>query len=241
MSPLGKRIVEAVAPPAAYWYIRLLGATVRRDYVNRDALDRAVAGSDTQIYAFWHSRLVFLRFAWFGTKGVVLQSRHRDSRMLGRVMSRLGLEQAWGSTTRGGTTAVREVLRRIRDGYDVAIAPDGPRGPNRRVQPGVITIARMSGAPIVPMAYSARPSRRLRSWDRMMLPLPFGRALFAYGEPLRVDRRADDAEQERLRLALEDELNRLTDSVDAQVGVPLIDPAPPGPPPRPARPGEDGP
>ncbi len=75
----------------------------------------------------------------------------------------------------------------------------------------------------------------------MMLPLPFGRALFAYGEPLRVDRRADDAEQERLRLALEDELNRLTDSVDAQVGVPLIDPAPPGPPPRPARPGEDGP
>ena len=232
MNPLGKRIVEAIAPSLAYWYIRLLQATLRRRYRNREALDRAVGQADAQIYVFWHSRLAFVRFAWFGDKGVVLQSQHRDSRMLGRVMSRFGLGQVWGSTTRGGMSAVREVLRRIKDGYSVAIAPDGPRGPRQRVQPGVITIARMSGAPIVPMVYSARPSRRLGSWDRMMLPYPFGRAVFLYGEAVWVDRRADEAEQERLRIALEDELNRLTDLVDAEMGVPLLEPAPPGPPPR---------
>jgi len=240
MSPLGKRIIEAIAPSLAYWYIRLLQATIRRRYRNREAVDRAVRLADAQIYVFWHSRLVFMRFAWFGDKGIVLQSRHRDSRMLGRVMSRFGLGQVWGSTTRGGMSAVREVIRRMKDGYSLAIAPDGPRGPQRRVQPGVITIARMSGAPIVPMAYSARPSRRLGSWDRMTLPFPFGRALFVYGEPMRVDRRADDAERERLRVALEDELNRLTDLVDAEMGVPLLEPAPPDPPPRSAHGEEDG-
>ena len=235
MSPLGKRIIEAIAPSLAYWYIRLLQATVRRRYLNREVLDRAVSRSDAQIYVFWHSRLVFMRFGWFGDKGIVLQSQHRDSRMLGRVMSRFGLGQVWGSTTRGGMSAVRGVLRKIKDGYSLAIAPDGPRGPQRRVQPGVITIARMSGVPIVPMTYSARPSRRLGSWDRMTLPFPFGRALFVYGEPMTVDRHADEAEQERLRVALEDELNRLTDLVDTEMGIPLLEPALPGEPPRPAR------
>jgi lysophospholipid acyltransferase (LPLAT)-like uncharacterized protein len=232
MSPLGKRIVEAIAPSLAYWYIRLLKATVRRRYLNREVMERAVSGSDAQIFAFWHSRLTFARFGWFGDKGVVLQSQHRDSRMLGRVMSRFGLGQVWGSTTRGGTSAVREVLRRIKDGYSLAIAPDGPRGPQRRVQPGVITIARMSGVPIIPFAYSARPSRRLGSWDRMTFPFPFGRAVFIYGEPMTVDRRADEAEQERLRVKLEDELNRITDLADAEMGIPLLEPAPPGEPPR---------
>jgi len=235
MSPFGKRIIEAIAPSLAYWYIRLLQATVRRRYLNREVLDRAVSQSDAQIYVFWHSRLVFMRFGWFGDKGIVLQSQHRDSRMLGRVMSRFGLGQVWGSTTRGGMSAVRGVLRKIKDGYSLAVAPDGPRGPQRRVQPGVITIARMSGVPVIPMTYSARPSRRLGSWDRMTFPFPFGRAVFAYGEPMTVDRHADDAEQERLRVVLEDELNRLTDLVDNEMGIPPLEPAPPGEPPRPAR------
>jgi lysophospholipid acyltransferase (LPLAT)-like uncharacterized protein len=226
MSPLGKRIVQSIAPSLAYWYIRLLKATVRREYLNREAVDRAGRMAETQIYVFWHSRLVFIRFAWFGDKGVVLQSRHRDSRMLGRVMSRFGLDQAWGSSTRGGTSAVREVLRRMKDGYDVAIAPDGPRGPRRRVQPGVITIARMSGSPIIPMTYAARPSRRLGSWDHMMLPFPFGRAVIVYGEPVTVDRRTDEDGQERLRIALEDELNRITDLADSEMGLTPLEPAP---------------
>jgi lysophospholipid acyltransferase (LPLAT)-like uncharacterized protein len=226
MSPLGKRIVESIAPPAAYWYIRLLQATVRRRYENREALHSEIPPSAAQIYAFWHSRLVFMRFSWSGDKAVVLQSRHRDSRMLAQVMSRFGLGAVWGSTTRGGMAAMRGALRKLKEGYTVAIAPDGPRGPRRRVQPGVIAIARLSGVPIVPLAYSARPSRRLGSWDRMLLPLPFGRALFVYGRPMKVPRDADEGEQERLRRVLEDELNRLTDAADEAMGIPRVEPAP---------------
>jgi lysophospholipid acyltransferase (LPLAT)-like uncharacterized protein len=171
-----------------------------------------------------------MRFGYPDNNAVVLQSRHRDSRMLGRVMSRFGTGQVWGSTTRGGMSAVRGVLRQIREGKDIAIAPDGPRGPRRRAQPGVITIARLSGKPIVPMAYSARPSRRLTSWDRLLVPYPFARALYVYGEPMFVDRRADAAEERRLVARLESELNRLTDLVDNELGVPTVEPATEGEP-----------
>jgi lysophospholipid acyltransferase (LPLAT)-like uncharacterized protein len=226
MTPRVKRFVEAAAPSMAYWYLRLLQATTRRTYRNREALERAREIGGPYIMAFWHSRLLLMRFGYPDNRAVVLQSQHRDSRMLGRVMSRFGTGQVWGSTTRGGMRAVREVLRRIRNGNDVAIAPDGPRGPRRRAQTGTITIARLSGKAIVPMAYSARPSRRMTSWDRLLVPYPFSRAVYVYGEPIVVDRRIDLADQERLRLLLETELNRLTDQLDREMGVPLIDPAP---------------
>jgi lysophospholipid acyltransferase (LPLAT)-like uncharacterized protein len=228
MDRLGKRVVEAVAPSLAYGYLRLLQWTTRREYRNREALERARALGGEYILAFWHSRLVLMRFGYPDAKAVVLQSHHRDSRMLARVMSRFQTGQVWGSTTRGGMSAVREVLRRVQTGHDIAIAPDGPRGPRQRAQSGAITIAQLSGKPIVPLAYSARPCRRLRSWDRMVVPYPFARALFVYGEPMLVQRDADADERERLRLALEFELNRLTDQADAEMGLALVEPAPAG-------------
>jgi lysophospholipid acyltransferase (LPLAT)-like uncharacterized protein len=226
MESLGKRAVEAAAPSLAYWYLRLLQGTTRRRYVNREALARARAHGGEYILAFWHSRLVMMRFGYPDARAVVLQSHHRDSRMLARVMSRFQTGQVWGSTTRGGMTAVREVLRRIEQGHDIAIAPDGPRGPRQRAQSGVVTIAALSGKAIVPLTYSARPCRRLGSWDRMLVPYPFARVLYVYGEPIVVERRADESERERVRQALEVELNRLTDGADAEMGLPIVEPAP---------------
>jgi hypothetical protein len=226
MDSPGKRVVEALAPPLAYAYLRLLQWTTRRRFSNREALDRARAHGGEYILAFWHSRLAMMRFGYPDSRAVVLQSRHRDSRMLARVMSRFQTGQVWGSTTRGGMTAVREVLRRIEHGYDIAIAPDGPRGPRQRAQSGVVTIAALSGKAIVPLTYSARPCRRLASWDRLVVPYPFARVLYVYGEPVVVDRHADEAERERVREALEAELNRLTDEADRAMGLPLVAPAP---------------
>ena len=87
------------------------------------------------------------------------------------------------------------------------------------MQPGVITLARLTGIPVIPVAFSARPSRRLRSWDRTLLPYPFGRGRFVCGEPMPVPRKADQAEQERLRLVLESEVDRITDLADDRVGL----------------------
>jgi hypothetical protein len=229
MSLLKARIVTALAPHLAYAYIRLLGATVRIAYRNREALVRARAVRGPYVLAFWHARLVLMRHAYPDRRVVVLHSRHRDSRVLGRVMRRFGIEQAWGSTTEGGAAGLRDVLRRNRAGSDVGIAPDGPRGPRRRVQPGVITLARLSGSPIVPVSYSARPARRLGSWDRTLLPLPFARAVFVYGEPIVVARDADATECERARRSLEETLDRLTDEADEAVGLGREEPRPPAP------------
>jgi lysophospholipid acyltransferase (LPLAT)-like uncharacterized protein len=227
METLGKRLLRALAPPLGYAYIRLARATMRVEYRNRDELQRARERSGPYVLAFWHSRFLLMPYCYPGDKLVVLQSRHRDSQILAEVTRRFGLEAAFGSSSTGGAQAMRQVLRRMKNGYDLGIAPDGPRGPRRIAQPGVVAISRLSGKPIIPVAFSARRAKRLGSWDRTLLPLPFGRGLFIYGEALIVPRNADEEGQELFRAKLEAELNRLTDLADREVGTPLEDPREP--------------
>lgn len=224
MSRVGKNLVDLFAPRVGYWYIRFLKATMRLEYRNREVLDRARAEDGQYILAFWHSRFVMMTYCYPGRNMSVLSSTSRDSRLLAQVLRRFGHESAWGSSTRGGAAALREIVRRLRQGSDAGFTPDGPRGPRRRVQLGVIAAARLSGKPIIPVAFSARPSRRLGSWDRTLLPYPLARGLFVYGEPLRVPRDAGDDGEERARIALEAELDRLTDLADAEVGIAPEDP-----------------
>jgi len=221
------KLVPYLAPRAAYAYILLLRATMRLEFDNQEALHRARREHGHYILTFWHSRFVMMPYVCLTRRMVALISRSRDSRMLGLILEQLGFDLAWGSSSTGGAYALREVLRKVRDGYDVAITPDGPRGPRRRVKPGVIATARMTGLPIVPTGFSARPARRLGSWDRTLLPYPFARGLFICGEPLLVPRDADDAEQERLRQFVEAEVDRLTDLADTRVGLGVEDVRPP--------------
>jgi lysophospholipid acyltransferase (LPLAT)-like uncharacterized protein len=228
MSLWRDKILPALAPRAAYAYIRLARATMRVEYENHDALERARKESGQFILAFWHSRYVMMPYVYLpNARIVVLISRHRDARMLGRILERFGLAVAHGSSTAGGVQGLREVIRRVKGGYDVGIAPDGPRGPRRRIRPGVISVARLTGLPIVPVAFSARPARRLGSWDRTLVPLPFSRGLFICGEPMPVARGADDAEEERLRLRLEAEVDRITDLADTRTGIGVEEVRPP--------------
>ena len=187
----------------------------------------AVRARGRYILAFWHARFPMMPWAYPDGRIVVLVSRHRDAEMLVRTLRGFSLAFARGSTTEGGAAGLRALLRYVEDGYDVGVAPDGPRGPRRRVQPGVVLVARLSGLPIVPVGFSARPASRLRSWDRTLLPRPFARGVVVYGTPLTVSRRADAAAQEEARLALEVALDRVTDRADTLAGVPLEDARPP--------------
>jgi lysophospholipid acyltransferase (LPLAT)-like uncharacterized protein len=229
MSLNRRTLLEAVAPPLGYAYIRLLKWTMRLEYRNREVLDRVRERAGTYILAFWHSRWVMMPYAYPDRRLVILLSRHRDARLLGRVMQRFGLDQAWGSSTAGGMAAVREILRAIRNDYDVAVAPDGPRGPRRRVKEGAIAVSRLGARPIIPVAFAARSARRLRSWDRTLVPFPFGRGLYVYGDPIEVPPDADEQVREQCRLRLESELDRLTDLADHDVGMPVEEPRPPVP------------
>jgi lysophospholipid acyltransferase (LPLAT)-like uncharacterized protein len=217
-------IGHTLVPLVGYLYIRFLRRTMRIEYRNAEVLERARASSGAYILAFWHSRFVMMPYVYPEARIVVLVSRHRDAQRLARILHRFGLETVDGSSTRGGVAGMRAILRKIRDGYDVGITPDGPKGPRRIAKPGVVTVAKLSGLPVVPVAFSASPGWRLRSWDRTLLPRPFGRGVFLYGEPIPVPRDLDGAGEERVRAEIEQAIDRLTDEADTRVGAGLDPP-----------------
>jgi lysophospholipid acyltransferase (LPLAT)-like uncharacterized protein len=150
-------------------------------------------------------------------------------------MEAMGYDAVRGSTARqrpgealvdkGGAAALRSLVRLLKSGGHIGITPDGPRGPRMRISPGTMLLAALSGAPIVPVTYSASFAVRFKSWDRFLLPLPFGRLHVAIGTPLTVPRDADEAMLSSLRLALEAELNRLTQHCDECAGQAPVAPA----------------
>jgi lysophospholipid acyltransferase (LPLAT)-like uncharacterized protein len=147
------------AAAAAAWLVRVWGRTWRIEIIHDGG--RAPA---PVIYAFWHARLLALTYVHRGGGGAVLISRHADGELIARIVERLGFVTARGSSTRGGSRAVLELLERIREGRVVGITPDGPRGPALQFKEGAIQLASLSGAPLVPVAPGMasccrRPSR----------------------------------------------------------------------------------
>jgi lysophospholipid acyltransferase (LPLAT)-like uncharacterized protein len=223
---LRERLTVALVPRLSYAYIRLVRATMRLEYRGREVLDVTRREHGQFILAFWHSRWVMMPYSYSGGRLTVLTSAHRDALMLGRILSRFGLDVALGSSSRGGAAGLRQLLRAVKEGHDVGWAPDGPRGPRRRLKEGLLVAAKLGDLPIIPVGFSARPARRLRSWDRTLLPLPFGRGLFLYGDPYRVPRDSDDDALEQCRSRLEATLNELTDRADEEVGLGVEPPCP---------------
>ncbi|HKQ59953.1 MAG TPA: DUF374 domain-containing protein, partial [Candidatus Polarisedimenticolaceae bacterium] len=121
MAGLGAALAEFLAPRLGYGYIRLLGATMRLAYDNRDVLERVRRERGHYILAFWHARFVMMPYAYPGRRLVILSSRHRDSRRLAAVMRRFGLEQAWGSSREGAVGGLRDLVRKAREGRDVGL------------------------------------------------------------------------------------------------------------------------
>jgi lysophospholipid acyltransferase (LPLAT)-like uncharacterized protein len=209
-------------------YIRLVWRTGRwRIEGDADAM-RLFEQGKPLIIATWHGRLLMTPFGWqHSNRSHVLVSAHRDGQLIARTLAHFKARTIVGSTRRGGADALRKLHRLMLQGGAVGITPDGPRGPRMRVSPGIVQLARLSGAPIFPLAYSARPRHVFQTWDRFVLPLPFGRGVFLWGEPLTVPREAGEAALESARRQLEERLNALTDRADAALGQPSIEPAPP--------------
>ena len=155
------------------------------------------------ILAFWHRYLILMRYCYRGTRMSVLVSQSWDGELTSQTLAHLGIDTCRGSSTRGGAGALRDLLRRARSGSDLAFTPDGPKGPLRKVQPGVIIAAAMSGLPIQPVALGATKRKLLRSWDRMLVPLPGSRVDIVFGAPLAIAPRSPVADGvERLEQAL---------------------------------------
>jgi lysophospholipid acyltransferase (LPLAT)-like uncharacterized protein len=196
-------------------HIGWVRATTRWTTVNAAAAEPAWRGERPVIVAFWHNRLALMPYCWPSPRPFhMLISGHPDGQLIARAVGALGIATIAGSTTRGGGTAVRELVRRLKAGESVGITPDGPRGPAEVAQAGVIALARLSGAPILPAAVSVSHRVRLGTWDRLIVGLPFGRGAMVWGEPIVVPRDCDPDQAQRLQQRVQDELNRVSAAAD---------------------------
>ncbi len=212
---------SALASTLTAVIVTSLGTTLRIRVVGVERLAPLWSARRPLIYAVWHGRMVMMPWlnAWLRrTRGarrvVVLASRSRDGEIVSRYVARFGLTTVRGSSSRGGAGALRQLMAAVHAGEDIAVVPDGPRGPRCQLQPGVVALAALTGAPIVPLAFAARPARRLRSWDEQVIPFPFARSAVVFGEPRSVPR---DADRARAAKDVERALNDTTADADRLV------------------------
>ena len=189
----------------------LLSLTIRFVYVSSrkkyhyapDALPY-LRGEHNAIFAFWHGRMMMCpTIEPPGRKMHVMISAHRDGLLISKVIGHFGEATIQGSSSKGGREAVMVALRLLKKGDNISITPDGPRGPAQVAQEGVAVIARLAGLPVIPVTFSATRKKHLRSWDRFLLALPFGRIHFCVGAPIRVERDEDTGiAREKIELAM---------------------------------------
>lgn len=176
------RIRVAVAAGTAL--LRLLALTWRIRQVGREpwrARKASVGGG--VVIACWHGQLLPLVWHHRGEGVAILVSEHRDGEIIARVAQSLGYDTVRGSTSRGGGRALLELVGVLRRGREIAVTPDGPRGPRHTFAPGALVAAQRAGVPIVGVVAHVDRCWRLRSWDRFEIPKPFARITVAYSDP----------------------------------------------------------
>lgn len=190
--------------------------TVRWRITGREHYDAWWGARRAVIFVLWHGRLLPCSFYHRGEDLATLISQHRDGDYIsGVVESWWGFRAIRGSSTRGGSAALRAIVRTLKRGTAVAITPDGPQGPRQKMKPGPLLAAQMAGVPIIPVSAGGGPAWWVGGWDRFLVPRPFSRIHLLYGEPMFVPRDLDAAGLDRLSTRLEDRLNELTEIVDA--------------------------
>jgi lysophospholipid acyltransferase (LPLAT)-like uncharacterized protein len=180
------RLIRAAAWLAS-WIVRALVGTLRYHYraLGPSMRPRDLDHSGPYIFAFWHEKLLLLAYHYGRPNIHVLISQSADGELITQLMQSLGFSAVRGSSTRGGVQAVRHCLRLAANGH-LAFTPDGPRGPRRRVQDGLLYLASRTGVPVVPVGIGYCRPWRARSWDRFAVPCPWSRACCITGMPIAI-------------------------------------------------------
>lgn len=212
-------------------YIRLVYMTGRWDHLGEEHPSAYWKDDKPFLLAFWHGRLLMMPLCWrTDMKMNVLISSHRDGEIIAFAIGRLGMGTIRGSSSKkggdkGGARALRAMVKAIRQGEAVGIAPDGPSGPMMRASDGICTTARLAGVPIIPATFAARRRKVMKSWDRFVVPLPFSKGVFMFSEPIHIDRKASPEDMEVARAQVEQALIDLTREADLVVGAePVLPP-----------------
>lgn len=178
--------------------VSALFATTRATRVGEEHYLRFRKMEQPIMFVFWHGQLLPLVHYHRHEGIVVLVSEHEDGEYITRVIERNGFGTVRGSSTRGGTKGLKGLVRAARDGHDLGVTPDGPRGPRGEFKPGALVAAQMAELPVVPISVRASSGWRFRSWDGFLVPKPLARITIEYHEPRHVPRAADRSDLARL-------------------------------------------
>ncbi len=198
--------VQRIGVNMIWLYLAFALRTTRWRLVGAEHIPRQAC-----IAAFWHERLPLMPMLWIMTRRFdtprsvhVLVSRHRDGRFIGDVVKRFSIGVVYGSTSKGGAAGLRRLLDLLGGCGHVVITPDGPRGPRRLAAAGVAQLAGLAAVPVLPCSAQVSWRITLRSWDRMVVPLPFGRGAIVCRAPIEVARDGWECAMPAIAAALTD-------------------------------------
>ena len=208
---------QRLAALLIYVAIRCLAVTIRFE-LHKESNFFAELPPEKIIFTTWHNRLAlalminrrYVTRRDQKRKLAAIVSASRDGGLVARILELFAVQPVRGSSSRRAAQALRELVAWSEQGYDLAITPDGPRGPRYTLPEGVISTAQLTGLPLVPVAYHLNWKICLRTWDRFQIPLPFARCEITTGRMMRVPRTATDIEREELRKQLEADLRAIT-------------------------------
>ncbi|MCH8126554.1 lysophospholipid acyltransferase family protein [candidate division KSB1 bacterium] len=192
--PLRKKIEFNIAVTFGWVIIFLLGKTVKLKCDGLHHLLELENQGLPYLISAWHGRLLMPLFRFRHKKLIVLVSQHLDGEMIARSLHRLGYRTIRGSSTRGGSKAVQEMVKTMKNGNSAVIIPDGPTGPRHQLKMGVVYMAMVAGVPIIPMTFSANSAYVLNSWDRFLVPKPFSSVLIKIGSPIEIPKKCSNRE-----------------------------------------------
>jgi lysophospholipid acyltransferase (LPLAT)-like uncharacterized protein len=205
MSSFWDRLQLAALPWLAAKLIRFIHFAVKPETVGDADLLEVWESGQKVIFCTWHDQLLMMPPRYKGTKAQVLISPSRDGELIARTIAYFSLGAVRGSSSRGGREAFRKLVAFAREPVDLGITPDGPKGPRHEAKIGVVQLARMTGHPIVPLAFACSHGHRFKSWDRFLLPYPWGKAVYQVGQPLSSEKsESAEAFLVRVQQAMED-------------------------------------
>ena len=207
--------------PVCYFFLRTYLPLLRLKVIGKETAYDQIKEHGRIIVPVWHQRL-FPTLAYIRkfreVRPIVMISQSRDGELIADIAQRLGFIPVRGSSSRGGAEALMTIVRKLEENPTVGHVVDGPRGPKGKVKPGLIRMAQLSGAVILPLIVSADKAWIAGSWDRSLIPKPFSRVTVRWEEPLSVPRKADPEESDAFRRQIEERLIRAHAEADLRSG-----------------------
>lgn len=218
--PLRKKLIIYAVDFLLYSTLTLIGRTIRFEEIDGwedsdikgfENFETALHSGKSGINSFWHNRLFLMTYFWKDRETAVMVSQSFDGEYISRTAQRFGFGVIRGSSTRGGSNALKQMLKLSEEGIEMTLTVDGPKGPKYKVKPGVINLAKQTGKPIFPILAEAKKFWSINSWDNLQIPKPFTKAKIFFGEPVVVPKNADDNEFKAKQKELQRKLDELVE------------------------------